>query len=390
MKKFNKIYIIPIIVILFFTNSVKAEFDVKASTAIVQDYLSKEILFEKEADRSIYPASMTKIMTSIVAFDLIKNGDIKLSDKILISEKAWRLSKPGNSSMFIMLNDEVTVENLLKGIIIVSGNDACVALAEGIAGSEEAFASLMNLKAAEIGMTNTNFTNASGLNDPDNYSTVRDILIMSNYLIYNYPEYYSYFRELEFTWDRTGGDPITQPNTNGLLNRNRLVDGIKTGYLAVEKYSLASSILKNNRRITAVGSGFKSKASRIRESNKLLNYGLSKFDTIEIAKKNEVFTELEVWLGNKDLVKVYVDEDVYKTIPKIESLRKKKYLKAMVNYQGPVVAPIKKGDTLGELKVLYKDEIIKEYDLLAYEDIKKVNIFSRLMRSINYLVWGDV
>ena len=390
MKKFNKIYIIPIIVILFFTNSVKAEFDVKASTAIVQDYLSKEILFEKEADRSIYPASMTKIMTSIVAFDLIKNGDIKLSDKILISEKAWRLSKPGNSSMFIMLNDEVTVENLLKGIIIVSGNDACVALAEGIAGSEEAFASLMNLKAAEIGMTNTNFTNASGLNDPDNYSTVRDILIMSNYLIYNYPEYYSYFRELEFTWDRTGGDPITQPNTNGLLNRNRLVDGIKTGYLAVEKYSLASSILKNNRRITAVGSGFKSKASRIRESNKLLNYGLSKFDTIEIAKKNEVFTELEVWLGNKDLVKVYVDEDVYKTIPKIESLRKKKYLKAIVNYQGPVVAPIKKGDTLGELKVLYKDEIIKEYDLLAYEDIKKVNIFSRLMRSINYLVWGDV
>tara|TARA_B100001142_G_scaffold319727_1_gene363618 strand:+ start:2604 stop:3800 length:1197 start_codon:yes stop_codon:yes gene_type:complete len=390
MKKFNKIYIIPIIVILFFTNLVKAEFDVKASTAIVQDYLSKEILFEKEADRSIYPASMTKIMTSIVAFDLIKNGDIKLSDKILISEKAWRLSKPGNSSMFIMLNDEVTVENLLKGIIIVSGNDACVALAEGIAGSEEAFASLMNLKAAEIGMTNTNFTNASGLNDPDNYSTVRDILIMSNYLIYNYPEYYSYFRELEFTWDRTGGDPITQPNTNGLLNRNRLVDGIKTGYLAVEKYSLASSILKNNRRITAVGSGFKSKASRIRESNKLLNYGLSKFDTIEIAKKNEVFTELEVWLGNKDLVKVYVDEDVYKTIPKIESLRKKKYLKAIVNYQGPVVAPIKKGDTLGELKVLYKDEIIKEYDLLAYEDIKKVNIFSRLMRSINYLVWGDV
>ena len=292
--------------------------------------------------------------------------------------------------MFIMVGDEISVENLLKGIIIVSGNDACVALAEGIAGSEEAFASLMNLKAAEIGMTNTNFTNASGLNDPDNYSTVRDILIMSNYLIYNYPEYYSYFRELEFTWDRTGGDPITQPNTNGLLNRNRLVDGIKTGYLAVEKYSLASSILKNNRRITAVGSGFKSKASRIRESNKLLNYGLSKFDTIEIAKKNEVFTELEVWLGNKDLVKVYVDEDVYKTIPKIESLRKKKYLKAIVNYQGPVVAPIKKGDTLGELKVLYKDEIIKEYDLLAYEDIKKVNIFSRLMRSINYLVWGDV
>jgi len=389
MIKFNRTNLIKIFVILFLVTPSKAEFDVKATTAIVQDYLSKEILFEKEADMSIYPASMTKIMTSIVAFDLIRSGDIKLTDKFLISEKAWRLSRPGNSSMFIMLNDEVTVENLLKGIIIVSGNDACVALAEGIAGSEEAFASLMNFKALEIGMVNTNFTNASGLNDPDNYSTVRDILIMSSYLIENYPEFYKYFKELEFTWDRTGGDPITQPNTNSLLIKNKLVDGIKTGYLAVEKYSLASSIFKNNRRIMAVGSGFKTKGSRSYESNKLLNYGLAKFDTIEIARKNVVFTELDVWLGNADKVKVYINQDIYKTIPKIESLNKKKFLKAKINYQGPVVAPIKKNDILGELKILYKDEIIEKYDLLAYEDVKKVNILSRLIRSINYLVWGD-
>ena len=390
MLKLNKLNIIKIFVIIFLITPAKADFDVKVSTAIVQDFLSKEILFEKDADRSIYPASMTKIMTSIVAFDLIRNGDIKLSDKFLISEKAWRLSRPGNSSMFIMLNDEITVKDLLLGIIIVSGNDACVALAEGIAGSEEAFASLMNLKAAEIGMINSNFTNASGLNDPDNYSTVRDILIMSDYLISNYPEYYKYFKVLDFTWDRTGGDPITQPNTNSLLNKNKMVDGIKTGYLAVEKYSLASSILKNNRRILAVGSGFKTKASRSYESNKLLNYGLAKFDTIEIAKKNEIFTDLDVWQGTKNKVDVYIDENVYKTIPKIESLRKKKYIKAIVNYQGPILAPIKKGDILGELKVFYKDEVIETYDLLAYENIKKVNILSRLIRSINYLVWGDV
>ena len=390
MLKLNKLNIIKIFVIIFLITPAKADFDVKASTAIVQDYLSKEILFEKDADRSIYPASMTKIMTSIVAFDLIRNGDIKLSDKFLISEKAWRLSRPGNSSMFIMLNDEITVKDLLLGIIIVSGNDACVALAEGIAGSEEAFASLMNLKAAEIGMINSNFTNASGLNDPHNYSTVRDILIMSDYLISNYPEYYKYFKVLDFTWDRTGGDPITQPNTNSLLNKNKMVDGIKTGYLALEKYSLASSILKNNRRILAVGSGFKTKASRSYESNKLLNYGLAKFDTIEIAKKNEIFTDLDVWQGTKNKVDVYIDENVYKTIPKIESLRKKKYIKAIVNYQGPILAPIKKGDILGELKVFYKDEVIETYDLLAYENIKKVNILSRLIRSINYLVWGDV
>ena len=238
IKLINK-KIIPLVFFIFFIQGNANSFNIKASTAILQDFLSGEILYEKEPDRSIYPASMTKIMTSIIAFDLIKNGEISLDDKFLISEKAWRLSKPGNSSMFIMLNDEVTVEDLLRGIIVVSGNDSCVALAEGIAGTEEAFAELMTAKAIEIGMTNTNFSNSSGLNDPDNYSTVRDILIMSNYLIKNYPTFYEYFKELEFTWERTGGDPITQPNTNSLLNRNRLVDGIKTGYLAVEKYSLA-------------------------------------------------------------------------------------------------------------------------------------------------------
>ena len=390
MLKLNKIYIINLLLFVIALYPAKAEFDVKVSTAIVQDYLSGEILFEKEADRSIYPASMTKIMTTIVAFDLIKNGDLKLEDKILISEKAWRLSRPGNSSMFIMLNDEITVEDLLKGIIIVSGNDACVALAEGIAGSEEAYASLMTDKAIEIGMQNTNFTNASGLNDPDNYSTVRDILIMSNYLIKNYPHYYEYFKELEFTWDRTGGDPIKQPNTNSLLKKNKLVDGIKTGYLAVEKYSLASSISKNGRRIIAVGSGFNTKASRARESSKLLNFGLTKFDTVEIAKKDSIITELDVWLGNKDSIGAYVNQDIYKTVPKLISLNKKKYLKAVVNYRGPIEAPIKKGDKIGELKLVYKDEVINKYDLLAIDDVKKINIFSRIVRSINYLIWGDV
>ena len=225
-----KLKILTIFVSILLTFNSNAAFDIKARTAILQDYLSGKILYEKDPDKSIYPASMTKIMTAIVAFDLIKSGDLNLEDKFIISEKAWRLSRPANSSMFIMINDEITVENLLKGIIIVSGNDACVALAEGIAGSEEAFATLMTSKAFEIGMTNTNFTNASGLNDPNNISTVRDILIMSNYLIKNYPEYYNYFKELEFTWDRTGSTPITQPNTNSLLKKNKLVDGIKTGY----------------------------------------------------------------------------------------------------------------------------------------------------------------
>ena len=387
--KFKKI-ISKLLITFFFLLPAKAEIQIKATTAILQDYLSGEILYEKNADKSIYPASMTKIMTSIIAFELLKEGSLSLEDKFIISEKAWRLSQPGYSSMFIVVGDEVSVENLLKGIIIVSGNDACVALAEGIAGSEEAFATLMTSKALEIGMTNTNFTNSSGINDPDNYSTVRDILIMSDYLIRNYPNLYKYFKELEFTWDRTGGDPITQPNTNGLLNKNKSVDGIKTGFLTVEKYSLASSIIKNNRRLIAVGSGFNTKNSRTYESNKLLNYGLSKFDTIQITKKNEKIDELDVWLGKKDKIGVYINEDFYLTIPKVESLYKKKNLKAVLKYNGPILAPIKKDDIVGKFRVFYKDNLINEYNLYATEDIKKVNIFSRILKSINFIVWGDV
>ena len=227
MKKFFLILTVYF-TCFFYIIAHSAEFNIKAKTVILQDYLSGKILYEKDPDLSIYPASMTKIMTSIIAFDLIKNGQLSLEEKFTISENAWRLSQSGYSSMFIMVGDDVSVENLLRGIIVASGNDACVALAEGIAGSEGEFAMMMTSKAKEIGMENTNFTNSSGLNDPDNYSTVKDILIMSNYLIKNYPEYYTYFKEKEFTWDRTGGDPITQGNRNPLLYKNFGADGIKT------------------------------------------------------------------------------------------------------------------------------------------------------------------
>ena len=377
---------LTLIILSFLIKPVFANFDVNARTAIVQDYLSGKILFEKDADRQIFPASMTKIMTSIIAFDLLKSGELSLDDKFLVSENAWRLSQAGYSSMFIMVGDEISVENLLRGIIVSSGNDACIALAEGIAGTEEEFAIMMTEKAREIGMENTNFSNSSGINSPDNLSTVRDILIMSNYLIKNYPKYYEYYKETEFTWNRTGGDPIKQGNRNPLLYKNIGVDGIKTGYLAYEKYSLASTIKRNERRIIAVGSGFVSKNSRSKESLKLLTYGLTNFDTIKIAKKDEIFDELEVWQGTQKTVKSYISEDIYQTIPKA----KKKYLKVSVNYQGPLKAPILKNDIIGKVKISYKDEQIGEYDLLAFEDVKRQNIFSRFISSINFLIWGDV
>jgi len=375
-----------ILIFIFFATKSFANFDVKAKTAIIQDYHSGEILFEKEADLSIYPASMTKIMTSIIAFDLIKSGDLSMDEKFIISERAWRLSTSGYSSMFIMIGDEVSVENLLKGIIIASGNDACVALAEGIAGTEEEFSILMTAKAKELGMDNTIFSNSSGINHPDNRSTVRDIMIMSRYLIKEHPEFYKMFAEKEFTWDRTGGDPITQGNRNPLLYKNLGADGIKTGYLALEKYSLASSIDRNGRRLIAVGSGFKSKNSRSKESTKMLTYALTNFDLVKITEANKPFQKIDVWLGKESTVDVYTKEDIYKTIKKA----KKKLLKVSVNYDGPVEAPINKDQKVATLKVVYDQELVGEYDLLASKEIKKVNFFSRLLKSLNYLIWGDV
>ena len=381
-----KTKLLAILLIYLLTVNSTAAFDIKARTAILQDYLSGEVLYEKDADKSIYPASMTKIMTTIIAFDLIRSGNLNLDEKFLVSENAWRLSSAGYSSMFIMVGDEVSVENLLKGIIIASGNDACIALAEGIAGSEDEFAIMMTAKAKEIGMDNTNFANSSGINNPENVSTVRDIMLMSNYLIKEFPEEYKYFSEKEFTWDRTGGDPITQGNRNPLLYKSLRADGIKTGYLAVEKYSLASSVDRNGRRLIAVGSGFNTKKDRSRESAKLLTWGLTNFDLVEIAKANIPIDELDVWLGKKDTVKTYLRNDIYKTIPKA----RKKLLKVSLNYKGPIHAPIEKDELLGKLKLTYDGDFIEEYDLLAHEDIKRLNVFSRLIKSINFLIWGDV
>ena len=312
MNKFFKIFIIYISLIA----CTYANPSINARTGILIDFHSDKILYEFDPDAQIYPASMTKIMTSIVAFDLLKNNKLSLDDMFVVSENAWRLSQSGYSSMFIMVNDQVSVEDLLKGIIIASGNDSCVALAEGIAGSEENFAEMMNEKAGEIGMTSTNFTNSSGINDPDNISTVRDIALMSKYLINNYPKYYELFKEKTFTWDRTGGDPIKQGNRNPLLYKNVGVDGVKTGYLAVEKYSLASSMIKKDRRLIAVVSGFPTKNLRSSDSLKLLNWGFRNTNTFEVSNKEKSTFELDTWLANKDKIKAVSKEDYYITINK--------------------------------------------------------------------------
>ncbi len=371
---------------IFITTHLTAAPNIQAKTSILMDYNSGKILYENEADMSIYPASMTKIMTSIVVFDLLKQGRINLDDEFLISENAWRMSASGYSSMFIMLNDKVSVEDLLRGVIVVSGNDACVALAEGIAGTEQNFAEMMNEKALEIGLTNSNFTNASGINDPDNYSTVRDIAIMSKYLIKNFPKYYEFFAEKEFTWDRTGGDPIKQGNRNPLLYKNIGSDGIKTGYLAVEKYSLASSVIGEKRRLIAVGSGFLTKQSRSSESMKLISWGLRNTNTFEISEKEKPNFEFKTWLGKKETVKGKTKEDVFITLNK-KDIRN---FKVSIKYDGPIKAPIKKNDQIGEIIVKTSDVENVIVPVYASEDVKKVNFIKSLFMSFNYMIWGDV
>ncbi len=378
--------IITLSVYLILTVSSLSKPNIDARTVILIDYHSDKILYEFDPDAQIYPASMTKIMTSIIAFDLLKKNKISLDDTFTVSEKAWRLSQSGYSSMFIMINDQVSVEDLLKGIIIASGNDACVALAEGIAGSEEVFAEMMNEKAQEIGMLSTNFTNSSGINDPDNVSTVRDIAIMSKYLIKNFPDFYELFKEKTFTWDRTGGEPIKQGNRNPLLYKNVGADGVKTGYLGVEKYSLASTIKKDDRRIIAVASGFPSKNIRSSDSLKLLNWGFRNTNTYEVSRKDETIFEIETWLGRNAKIKATTKEDYYITIDKKDV----RYLTVKLKYDGPVVAPIQKGQKVANIIVSKKNEEIKSLPLYAAEDLKKVNFFKSLITSINYLIWGDV
>ena len=378
MKKILNIFIF---ILAISSNSQAIE--TTAKEAILLDYNSNEILFKKNENLKISPASLTKIMTSIIAFDLIKKGELKLDEKIIVSTKAWRMSKSGYSSMFIMPNDKITVENLLKGIIVASGNDACIALAEGIAGSEESFALMMNEKAKDIGMKNTNFSNSSGIFSESNFSTVEDIALMSSYLIKNYPELYKMYSLKTFTWERTGGKPISQPNRNSLLFRNSNVDGIKTGHLNDSGYALAASLKNGERRLISVISGTASNAERTRESLKLLNYALISTDLISIKKNNELLVA-DFWNGKINKINLNLKEDIFFTYPK----RRSKDLSIAIIGEFPIKKSFKKNDELAKIRIQDKNGFSKEYPLFASDDYKDINFIKKFINTINFLIWG--
>ncbi len=369
---------------IFFNASIGFAFETSAKQAYLIDVLSGEVLLKKNEKEKISPASITKIMTTIVAFDLIKKGELKLDEKIRISKKAWRMSSKGYSSMFIMPGDKVSVDNLLKGIIIVSGNDACVALAQGIAGTEEEFVNMMNSMAKKIGLPNTRFANSSGLYNENNYSTTEDIAKMSVYLISNFPKLYEYYKIKKFKWDRTGGAPITQGNRNPILYKDMGGDGLKTGHLDDSGYSLAATIKKDERRILSVISGLSSKKERSRETVRLLSYAKNRFDLLKINKVDDNF-KIRTWNLKPKKVQLTLSNDVYLTIPK----RQKSKIRIEIEHKDQVLKRVvKKGDAISNLNIYYEDKLVKSETLYAATKTENENFFIRFINSISFFIWG--
>ena len=383
---FKKIFIL-IFAILIFSSTSYSQIIIsdKVRQGIVIDHSSGTILAQKNADQKISPASMTKIMTAIVVFDQLKDKKIKLTDQFIVSKKARNATKSGESTMFLVPGDKVAIEDLLRGLIIVSGVDASIVLAEGISISEEQFVVLMNEKAKKINMINTNFSNSSGTFSQDNYSTVRDIAIMCSYLINNYPQYYKYFKEKDFAWVRTGGNPVKQENRNILLFNDEEVDGIKTGHLKDSKYSIAVTKKKGNRRIIAVISGLPTMSSRAEASKFLLNSALNKIDLMKISYDDDKF-RIKIWNGSSSYlnVKGLNKDGIFVNLPK--NLKNPK-IRMELEYEYPLQIPIKKFEKVAILRIYNNKELIDTRDLFAQKDITYKNIFFKGIQNINHYLW---
>ena len=371
MKKILSIYLI-IILISFNAHSI----DTKASQAIVVDYDTNEILFEKNSDVKIIPASMTKIMTVYVAFDRIKNTDFAINNKCKISAKAYKM---GGSRTFLEIDDQVTVDDLLKGIIVQSGNDASIALAECLGGTEEDFARLMNVYAKKLNMLNTNFVNSSGWPNENHYSSVHDLAILSNALIKNFPDLYTYFAMKEFTFN-----DIKQPNRNKLLYSVEGTDGLKTGFTKKSGWGIAATAKRNNRRITIVINGTNSSRSRLNESTNLINWAFNQTSQKVLVDKDQAIKEVDVWLGKEERINLISEKKIISTL----SFDQIQLMKSYIEYEKPISAPIQKGFEYGKLyiEVDGKPKII--IPLVAEKDIPSVNPIFKVVAAAKYLIFG--
>ena len=360
---------------IFFSQSLNA-IDTKSEQAIVIDFDTNETLFEKNADQITPPASMTKIMTVYAVFDRLQKTDLTIDDVCIVSAKAYKM---GGSRTFLEIDDAVSIDDLLKGVIIQSGNDASIVLAECLGGTEQDFAKIMNVYAKKIGMINTNFVNSSGWPEEKHYSTVRDLAILSNSLIKSFPELYAYFKIKEFSYN-----DINQPNRNKLLTNENGADGLKTGYTKKSGWGVAGSALRNNRRITVVINGTNSSRSRLNESSFLLNWAFNQTSQIKLVSKGQIIKNVDVWLGDKPTINLVIDKDIVSTI----SFDQLQLIETSIAYNKPINAPIKKGDRLGSMliKIVGKKDL--NIPLVAELDVNETNPFIKLFAAIKYLIFG--
>lgn len=355
----------------------QAAIETLAKQAIIVDYDTGTVLYEKNADEQMPTSSMSKVLTAYVVFDAIKNGKISLSDTYNVSEKAWNMQ---GSKMFVELGKQISIDDLIHGVIIQSGNDACVVLAEGLAGSEENFAGQMNKYAAQIGMPHSHFANASGWPDPEHYSTARDLSVLAHALIHDFPEYYSIYSQKEFTYHG-----IKQGNRNPLLYANIGADGMKTGHTDIAGYGLIGSGTSNGRRVILVVNGLSSMDERAQEGSKLLVWGLNNFENIVLFKNGQTIDKAAVVLGRETQVPLVVDRDMVWTVSKSNAARPA--LKAV--YKAPLMAPVKKGDRVGTLFVQNPGaEKPQEIPLLAGADVQRPGFLKLIMAKINLLLGG--
>lgn len=356
-------------------------FETKAKNAILMDYETGAYLFTKNHQDMIAPASMSKLMTVYVLLSKIKDGEVSLDDKYTVSENAWRKggAASGGSTMFLKIGQEVRVEDLLKGILIQSGNDACIVVAENLAGSEEEFASMMNETAEKIGLENAHFVNATGLPHPEHKISVEDLAILARHIIKEFPEFYHLFSEKEFTFNG-----IRQGNRNPLLYSLKGADGLKTGHTSEAGFCLTGTAVRNDRRLIEVMTGLESNKQRSEETESLMTWGFANFDNYKFFTKNQIMAEVPVWYGTSKSVAAVVPEEVIKTIKKSA---KSKYGAKMI-YDEPLKAPILQGDKIGELFITYNDEIVDKIPLVAKDNVAKIGPFSRFLENLKYFVFG--
>ncbi|MDG1888352.1 MAG: D-alanyl-D-alanine carboxypeptidase [Alphaproteobacteria bacterium] len=368
---------ISVIILVFIYSPLAEAFSTSAKQVLLVDYETGETLFEKNADELMSPASMSKIMTVYLAFEALKKGHLKLEDTITVSEKAWR---KGGSRMFLNLDSQVSVADIIRGIIVQSGNDAAIALAEHLEGSEEEFSEMMTLKAKELGLDNSTFKNATGWPDPDHRMTARDLSKLAMLTIRNFPDFYSIYSETDFVHNK-----IKQRNRNPLLYKGMGSDGLKTGHTKAAGYGLTASVERSGRRLILVINGLKSARKRTIESQRIIEWGFRTYTNYKLFSPSNPVVDIDVWLGESKTIPAYLNSELTLTLKRSN----KRKMKLSVKYDEPITAPISKGQTLGILRVEIPGKNSLEYPLISSSNIKQLGPFNRIAAAMNYLIWGS-